>query len=143
MKRIYCALTMIVLAGCNSSGTSTAPGTGPHSDPAKNSPRKLEVTVSKDVTVTQDKTDEFNVSITRTNIKGPVMIGMPVLPAGVTLVTQDLTIPADKSSLKVTIKAAADAKALDKQKAKVTAKAMDDKDLPEAAADFDLTVKAK
>ena len=106
--------------------------------------RKLEVSVSKDVSVHQDKTDQFKVSITRTHIKGPVMIGVPLLPAGVTLDTKDLTIPADKSSLDLTIKAAPDAKVMDKQKAKVTAKAMDEKDLPmKPPAEFEINVKAK
>ncbi len=145
MKRTYCAafLTIVLVAGCDSKGTSTAPGTGPYVDPNKNSARKLEVSTSKDETVQQDKAKEFNVSITRTGITGPVLISFRDLPPGVAVETKEMTIPADKTSLAVTIKAAPDAKVVEKYKSKVAAKAIDAKDLPEAVADFDLNVKLK
>ena len=145
MKRSYYAvcLTIVLLAGCDSKGASSAPGTGPYVDANKNSARKLEVSTSKDETVQQDKAKEFNVSITRSGITGPVAISLRDLPPGVVVETKEMTIPADKTSLAVTIKAAPDAKIVEKYKSKVVAKAIDAKDLPEAFADFDLNVTLK
>jgi hypothetical protein len=62
------------------------------------------------------------------------------MPKGVTVGTKDLTLPADKDSLKVSIKAAPDAPAVVDHVVQVVAESAD---MPEVASDFKLTVKSK
>jgi hypothetical protein len=80
--------------------------------------------------------------VDRKNFKGPVELKFE-LPPGVTLASQDTTIPADKDSLKVSLKAAADAKVENDLKARVTATAKDQKDLASDTVEFPLEVKLK
>src|SRR5690349_387352 len=94
-------LMILVLVGCQQ-GTSTAPSTNPDKPSAE---RRLTVVVKGDQTVTQDKTDEILVTVDRHNANGPVDVEFQKLPSGVELVTKDMTIPADKSTLTATIKA--------------------------------------
>lgn len=124
-------------AGCSKSETSSAPSR----DPAKpNTPRKLTVKAPSGQTVTQDRADEMTVSVSRDGFSSPVTIELKNLPKGVTVETKDLTLPADKDSLKVTIKAAPDAPAVVDHVVQVVARAAD---MPEVASDFKLTVKTK
>jgi len=135
---VICGLLAAV--GCGKTETSSAPS----KDPAKpNTPRKLSVTGPTGQTVTQDRTDEMTVSVNRDGFSGPVTISLKNLPKGVTLETKDLTLPADKNSLKVTVKAAPDAPAVVDHVVQVMAKADGQADLPEVASDFKLTVKSK
>ncbi|MCI0704407.1 MAG: hypothetical protein L0241_25395 [Planctomycetia bacterium] len=141
MKRVSVILFGLVALslGCEK-GTSTAPST----DPTRpKSERRLSVTSPGEQTVTQDKTDEMTISINRDNITGPVDIELKNLPPGVELVTQDMTIPAEKSSTVVTIKASPTATPVEDHVVTVIAKAKDVKDLPEATTTFKLDVKSK
>lgn len=143
MTRLTCTLATCALAavvGCNT-GTSTAPGTSRSTDrSASDSTRKLTVSVHGGQTITQDRTDEITVMIDRDNFSAPVEIGITDLPKGVKVVTEEKTIPADKNSLTVTLKADADAPPVSDHPAKVTAKATD---MPPAETKFELTVKSK
>ena len=142
MKRALAAvlgLVFIALAGCDK-GTSTAPSTDPSRPGAE---RRLTVTSPGNQTVTQDRTDEMTISINRDRFEGPVDVRLDDLPKGVEVVTKDLTVPAGKSSLVVTVKAAADAAPVNDHAVKVSAKAKDQKDMAEATTTFKLTVKPK
>jgi hypothetical protein len=131
---------LLAAVGCGKTETSTAPS----KDAAKpNTPRKLTVKAPGSQTVTQDRTDEMSVSVDRDGFSGPVTLELKNLPKGVTVETKDLTLPADKNSLTVTIKAAPDAPAVVDHVVQVVAKAKDQADLPEVASDFKLTVKSK
>ena len=131
---------VVAVAGCGNTATSSAPS----KDPAKpNAPRKLTVKAPSGQTVTQDRADEMTVSVDRDGFSGPVTIELKNLPKGVTVETKDLTLPADKNSLKVTVKAAPDAPAVVDHVVQVVAKAKDQADMPEVASDFKLTVKTK
>ena len=126
--------------GCGKTVTSSAPS----KDPAKpNTARKLSVKAPTSQSVTQDKTDELSVTVDRDGFSGPVTISLKNLPKGVTVETKDLTLPADKNSLTVTIKAAPDAPAVIDHVVQVMAKANEQADLPEVASDFKLSVKTK
>ena len=91
----------------------------------------------------QNGTVDADISVTRDHFTGPVIIEFASLPPGVTLVTTDLTIPAGKDSVKVTLRAAPDAKVADNQMVHVAAKAKDEKDMKEDSVDFKLNVKPK
>jgi hypothetical protein len=135
---VICGL--LAAAGCGKTATSSAPST----NPAKpNTPRKLSLKGPSSQSVTQDRTDEMSVSVDREGFTGPVTIYLKDLPKGVTVETKDLTLPADKNSLTVTIKAAPDAPAVVDHVVQVVAKAKEESDMPEVASDFKLTVKTK
>ena len=85
----------------------------------------------------------MTVSIDRDGFSGPVAVELKNLPKGVTVETKELTLPADKNSLTVTIKAAPDAPAVVDHVVQLMAKAKEQSDLPEATTDFKLTVKTK
>jgi hypothetical protein len=131
-----CALAAAVV-GCNQ-GTSTAPGTSRATNRSTDeTARKLTVTVREDQVITQNLTDEVTVMIDRDNFSGPVDIKISDLPSKVSVVTDKMSIPADKDSLTVTLKADADAPPVTDHLAKVSAKAAD---MPEASTTFKLTV---
>ncbi len=132
-------LMILVAVGCHQ-GTSTAPSTDPNQPRAE---RRLAVTVAGQQTVTQDRTDEILVTAVRQNVGGPVDVELRNLPTGVEVVTKDMTIPADKLALTVTIKAAPKADPVAGHVVTVAAKARDEKDLQEATATFKLDVKSK
>ena len=135
---IICGLLAAV--GCGKTATSSAPS----KDPVKpNTPRKLSVKGPTGQSVTQDRADEMTISVDRDGFSGPVTIELKNLPKGVTVETKDLTLPADKNSLKVTVKAAPDAPAVVDHVVQVVAKAKEESDMPEVASDFKLTVKSK
>ncbi|AWM36585.1 hypothetical protein GobsT_56000 [Gemmata obscuriglobus] len=138
--RLAVVLGLLGAVGCGKTESSTAPS----KDPAKpNTPRKLSVKAPSSQTVTQDRADELTVSVDRDGFSVPVTIELKNLPKGVTVETKDLTIPADKNSLKVTIKAAPDAPAVVDHVVQVVGKAKGEADVPEVASDFKLTVKSK
>ena len=105
MKRLIAialAFGLVGAIGCEQK-TGTAPGTDP------NKPKKLTLRVVENHTITQDKTDELTVTVTRSEHKDPVTVEVKNLPKGIELVTKDLTIPGDKNTLTLTFKAAPDA----------------------------------
>ncbi|HEX3148602.1 MAG TPA: hypothetical protein VHR66_10990 [Gemmataceae bacterium] len=103
------ALALAIMMG-SFVGCETKSGTAPSTDPGKpNATQKLSITATDSHSITQDKTVEFMVDVTRTNFKEPVEIAVTDLPKGVTVDTKDLTVPTDKSRLTITLKAAPDA----------------------------------
>jgi hypothetical protein len=145
VKKVYCLIagvSVAALAGCDK-GTSTAPPTGAGANRGTSEVRKLTVTSPGEQTVTQDRTDEMTISIDRDNFASPVEIELTNLPKGVSVVTKEMTIPADKDSLTVTVKAAPDAPPVDNHKARVVARPKNEAGLKEAAVEFDMDVKAK
>ncbi len=153
MKRIYIELAsvgvaIIALAGCDNEGTATAPATTGNPAPATpgtpapaaQERRKLTVTAPGEQNVTRDIATEFTVSVNRDNFAGPIGIELRSLPVGVSVITKEMTIPAGKDSLTVSIKATPDAPVVDDHLVKVAAKATD---MPEAVTDFKLDVRAK
>ena len=145
MKRLTYGIAACALAaaiGCKK-GTSTAPGTGRTNSTnrsADDTARKLTVSVRG---ITQDLTDEITVMIDRDNFSAPVDIRFDNLPKGVSVVTKEMTIPADKDSMTVTLKAAPDAPPVTDHPAKVSANAKNQSGLGEASTEFKLTVKSK
>jgi len=143
MKRVFLplmGLVLIVATGCKPSATATGSSTEP-GDTSK--VRKLSVKAPKDVSVKQNGTDEFEISINRDNFKGPVAIELKNLPSGVSVTTQDMTIPAGKDSIKVALKANADAKTADNNRVTVTGKAKEEKGMEEAVGEMVVHVKPK
>ena len=145
MKRVLCALVaagLVGLVGCGKEGTSTAPPK-PGQPGDANERRKLEVRGPTDQSITQNETEEMSISIDRENFTSAVKIELSDLPKGVTVVTPDLTIPAGKDDIKVTLKAAPDATVAKDHVVKVTATATGETDLPPANTTFKLDVEAK
>lgn len=138
MKMLYTAalsVGILLPIGCEKA-SSTAPSTSGRA----NDTRKLSVTVSGDHTITQDKTDDVMVMVNRDNFKDDVKLEVKDLPAGVSLVSTDLTIPGDKNTHTLTLKATADAATVKDHVFHIVAKA---KDLPDVTVNVKLTVKAK
>jgi uncharacterized membrane protein len=77
-----------------------------------------------DQSITQDKTTDVSVGVTRKGFTDPVKVSFEGLPSGVKLTTTDMEIPKDKDSAKFTLKADKDAKPGDYE-AKATAKSGD------------------
>lgn len=122
-------------------GCETKSGTAPSTDPNKpGETRKLSLTAMDSHSITQDKTMEFMVHVNRDNFKEPVTIEVRDLPKGVTLVTKDLTIPADKTDITLTLKAAPDAPTVSDHVFHIDGKS---KDITTEAKPIKLTVKAK
>lgn len=140
MKRIYAALgaAAVALAGCGKEASSTAPP-----KPGQDSARKLTLKVPTEEAVTQNGTDEFDISVDRDNFAGDIEVTISDLPAGVTKVTDQMTIPAGKDSLTVSVKADATAKPVEDHLVKVTAKAKGQTDLKEVSQTFKMDVKVK
>ncbi|HET6575514.1 MAG TPA: hypothetical protein VFG68_18065 [Fimbriiglobus sp.] len=147
MTRLTSAIAACALAagvGCNT-GTSTAPPTSRSTNQSvDDAKRKLTVTVGESQTITQDTTDEITVRIDRDNFKAPVEIGFTDLPKGVSVVTKEMTIPADKDSLTVTLKAGPDAPPVTDHAVKISANVKNQAGFNEQKpTQFKLTVKAK
>ena len=138
MKRliaIVLAFGLVGAVGCEQK-SGTAPGTDP------NKPKKLTLTVpNTSHTITQDQTDEVLVNINRDNFNDPVTITVSDLPPGVTLETKDMIIQPDKYNLTITLRAAADAKAVTDHEFHISAASGDVKTAEPAKVK--LTVKAK
>jgi len=141
MKRaIFLAVSLaFTLVGCKSA-TTTAPSNDPN-DP--NKVRKLTVNSPGDQSVRVNGTDELSVSIDRKNVDGPVAVELRNLPPGVEVVTQDMTIPAGKDKIHVTLRAKPEAKPVKDHKVNVVAMPKDEKDMKEVMIDFKLEVKPK
>lgn len=128
----------LALAGCNRTTT-----TAPANDPAKpEQTRRLSVTSPGEQDVARNGTEKFTVRVDRDNFAGPLQVEIRNLPAGVSVVTPDLTIPAGQDSLEVSVKAVPDAKVVTDHKVQIAVKAKDQKDVPEAVVQFDMDVKA-
>jgi hypothetical protein len=136
MKKLIAIALAIGLAGVL--GCETKSGTAPSTNP--NKPRKISITAMDSHSITQDKTVEFMVDVTRTENSEPVTIQVTDLPKGVTLETKDLTVPPDKSRITLTLKAAPDAPTVTDHPFHIVGKAADMTTEPKA---IKLTVKAK
>lgn len=143
MKRVLLSLmcfALVIATGCKPSATAT----GSSTDPADTSKvRKLNVNAPKDVSIKQNGTTEFEISVNRDNFKGPVAIELKNPPAGVSVVTQDLTIPAGKDSVKVALKATAEATVADNNKVTIVGKAKEEKGMDDATGEMVVHVKPK
>jgi ABC-type Fe3+-hydroxamate transport system substrate-binding protein len=129
----------LVLSGCKSN-TTTAPSADP-SHPEK--VRELTVKSPGDQSIKLNGTDEMSISISRKNFDSPVAIELRDLPVGVEVVTPDTTIPPGKTSLNLTLRAKPGTKEVTGHKVVVAAVPKGEKDLPEVATDFKLTIKPK
>jgi hypothetical protein len=139
MKRMIFTVVCVSLAGlvgCDK-GTSVAPATNAAKPEAQ---RKLTVTSPGEQNITQDQSDDMTISIGRTNFDAPVTIEMRNLPTGVKVTTKEMTIPAGKDSVVVTVKADPTAPAVNDHQVAVAAKAPD---MAEAVTTFKMDVKAK
>ena len=83
--------------------------------------KKLTLKGPADASLKPGETVTINVDITRDKFNDPVELKFTGLPEGVTMVENDRTISKDASSSKLTLQAAADAKAVDDHKVTVTA----------------------
>jgi hypothetical protein len=141
MKRLsiaFIGLATILPVACNSaSSSSTAPSTNPN---RPGEIRTLKIKVPAEKSIKQNSTADVDVTVDRKNFKGDVTLAFTDLPPGVTVASTDLTVPADKDSFKVALKAAADAKVENDQKVHVTAKAQD---MHAESVEFKLEVKPK
>jgi hypothetical protein len=135
MKRLIAiamAFALVGAVGCEQK-SGTAPGTNP------DKPNKLTLRLAPSQTITQDKTDDMAINISRSQFNDPVTIEVKDLPKGVEVLTKDLTIQADKTMLTIHLKAAPDAPPVTDHPIKVIAKGGG----AEADASVKLTVKAK
>ena len=143
MKRLLIPamlITSLALTGCSNEGTSTAPPKAGTAGTNNNERRKLTVKVPTEESITQNETAEMDISIDRDNFKDAVTIELRNLPAGVTVVTDTLTIPVNQDSITVTLKASPTATVAEDHQVTVAAKSGD---MPEAVANFKLDVRAK
>jgi len=99
--------------------------------------KKLTLTAPADTSVKQGDTAKIKVSITREKFNDPVKLEFKDLPAGVSIMENDITISKDASSAEFNLKATSDAKLIDAHKVTVTASGADMK--PEAT--FKVSVK--
>jgi hypothetical protein len=130
------AAGLIGAVGCESK-SGTAPSTNPNKP---DETRKLTVTVSGDHTITQGETDDVMVAVTRSHHKDDVTLEVSDLPTGVTLDSKDMTVPGDKSSVTIRLKADATAPPVSNHVFHIVGKA---KDLTSEVLNVKLTVKAK
>jgi hypothetical protein len=139
MNRLIALAFAIAMGGIF--GCETKSGTAPSTDPGKpNAAHKLSISAMDSHSITQDKTVEFMVDVTRTNFTEPVVIAVTDLPKGVTLDTKDLTVPSDKSRLTITLKAAPDAPPVTDHVFHIAGKS---KEITTDPKSIKLTVKAK
>jgi len=139
MKRLMLsaiALGLISVLGCEVK-SGTAPSTNPNKPEET---RKLTLAVSGDHTITQGATDDVMVAITRSHHKDDVTLEVKDLPSGVILDSKDVTIPGDKNSATLRLKADANATPVKDHVFHIVGKA---KDLTSEVLDVKLTVKAK
>jgi hypothetical protein len=139
MRRLIALSLVAGLLGA--AGCETKSGTAPSTNPNKpGDTRKLTIAVSGDHTITQGATDDVMINVTRSNHQDPVTIEVKDLPKGVSLDSQDLTVPADKNSITIRLKAAPDAMPVTDHVFHIVGKA---KDLTSEVLNVKLTVKAK
>ena len=139
MKRLMAVAVMVCLAGLL--GCEQKSGTAPSTDPNKpDAVRKITVTVSGDHTITQGETDDVLVNVTRSNHKEPVTLEVSDLPTGVTLDSTDLTVPGDKNTITLRLKADPTAPAVKDHVFHIVGKAAD---IKSDTLNVKLTVKEK
>lgn len=136
MKKLFAFALAVGLAGVL--GCETKSGTAPSTNP--NRPQKVALTAMDSHSITQDKTMDFVVDVTRTENNDPVTIEVKDLPKGVTLETKDLTVTPDKSRITLTLKAAPDAPIVTDHVFHVIGKT---KDITTEPKGIKLSVKAK
>ena len=139
MKRLIAmALTFGLFggAGCDSK-SGTAPSTNPNKP---GDTQKITITVSDDHTITQGETDDVKVMVNRSNNKDDVTLEVTDLPKGVTLASKDMTVPGDKNSITIMLKADPTALPIDNHVFHIIGKGKDAKTEP---TNVKLTVKAK
>lgn len=83
--------------------------------------KKLTLKAPANTSIKQGETATINVDITRDKFNDPVELKFTGLPDGVSVMENDLTITKDATSAKLTLKAAAGAKAIDDHSVTVTA----------------------
>ena len=83
--------------------------------------KKLTLKAPANTSVKQGETATINVDITRDKFNDPVELKFTGLPEGVSVMENDLTITKDATSAKLTLRAAAGAKAIDDHNVTVTA----------------------
>ena len=83
--------------------------------------KKLTLKAPADTSIKQGETATINVDITRDKFNDPVELKFVGLPEGVSIMENDRTLSKDATSSKLTLKADADAKVVDKHEVTVTA----------------------
>ncbi|HJZ92946.1 MAG TPA: hypothetical protein VKE40_18875 [Gemmataceae bacterium] len=137
MRMLFAAAISIGILcpiGCEQKSTTSPNPNNP------NAPRKLTITTKSSQTITRGKTDDIDVAVTRKEFSGAVELEVKDLPTGVTCITKDLTIPEGKSTITLTLQAAADTPPVTDHMFHIVAKA---KEVDSIAAEVKLTVKAK
>jgi hypothetical protein len=107
---ILCAfgLAACLAAGCETKTTTTGsvPGPGPS---GTTTVKKLTVKGPTGQSIKQGDSNQVSISIVRDNFNDPVTIRLNDLPKGVVCVEDHVVVPAGDKSIKLTLKAAADA----------------------------------
>ena len=96
--------------------------------------------MSGDHTITQGETDDVMVAVTRSHNKDDVTLEVSDLPQGVAVDTKDLTVPGDKSTFTLRLKADPAAPPVQNHEFHIVGKA---KDIKSDVLNVKLTVKAK
>jgi uncharacterized membrane protein len=135
MKRFSFVVTGLLAAALL--GVAGCPNPNRQQTTAEGGDKKLMLKAPADTSVKPGETATINVDIARTKFSDPVELKFTGLPEGVSIVESDMTLAKDVTSAKLTLKAAADAKAVDDHKVTVTASGGGLK--PEAT--FKVTVK--
>jgi hypothetical protein len=130
------ALGIIGVLGCEQK-SGTAPSTNPNKP---NETRSITVTTSGDHTITQGGTADVEIAVTRSNNKDEVTLSVADLPSGVTLDSKDLTVPGDKNTITIRLKAEPNALPVDNHEFHLVGKS---KDITSDKLNVKLTVKAK
>src|SRR5260370_1416065 len=108
------AAALLGVAGCpnpNRQQTTAEGGEG----------KKLTLKAPADTSVKPGETATINVDIARTKFSDPVELKFTGLPEGVRVVEKDMTLAKDVTSLKLTLRAGADAKTVDDHPVTVSA----------------------
>jgi hypothetical protein len=139
MKRILAitvAMALIATTGCE-----TKSGTASSTNPNKpNETRSVRITATENHTITQGETNDMTVAVTRSHDKDDLTLEVSDLPQGVTLDSKDLTVPGDKNTFTLRLKADPAAPPVEHHEFHIVGKA---KDLQTDKLNVKLTVKAK
>lgn len=122
--------------GCEQK-SGTAPSTNPNNP---NETRKITLTTSGSHTITPDGTTNVSVVVTRSHDKEDVILEVNDLPKGVTLDSKDVTVPGDKNTVTLRLKADPSAPPVENHEFHILGRAKDIKSEP---LNVKLTVKAK
>jgi hypothetical protein len=126
----------IAATGCEQK-SGTAPSTNPNNP---NETRKITLTTSGSHSITEDGTTDMTVVVTRSHDKDDVTLSVTDLPKGVTLDSKDVTVPGDKNSVTLRLKADPTAPPVENHEFHIEGHA---KDLKSEPLNVKLTVKAK